>query len=54
MRFLNYLTPNGSPTIKPVGINSIHAFPSDIAHYLGLSDADSYTGHCFCRSVYWL
>lgn len=35
---------------QPVGINTIGAIPKRIANFLGLSEVELYTGHCFRRS----
>ncbi|KAJ0169185.1 hypothetical protein K1T71_015312 [Dendrolimus kikuchii] len=46
--FLNYQ--NGKCTCQPIGINKFGSMPKDIAKFLGLADAESYTGHNFRRT----
>lgn len=46
--FLNYI--NGKCTKQSVGINKLGKVPKQIAIYLGLPEAATYTGHCFRRS----
>lgn len=41
---------NGKCTKQNVGINTLGNVPSQIATYLGLPDAKTYTGHCFRRT----
>ncbi|XP_061708563.1 uncharacterized protein LOC133518836 [Cydia pomonella] len=40
----------GKCTAQPIGINKFGAMPKEIAKYLDLPDADSYTGHRFRRT----
>jgi integrase len=49
-RFFRNFTKQGKPTATPMGKNKIGKVPSVIASFLGLPDADSYTGHCMRRS----
>lgn len=37
-------------SIQPVGINSFAKFPKEIATFLQLPDANTYTGHCLRRT----
>lgn len=46
--FLNYR--NGRCTAQPVGKNTFGKIPSTIATFLGLRDANKYTGHCLRRT----
>lgn len=46
--FLSYR--NGKCSTQPVGKNSFGSFPSKIAQFLKLPEAQSYTGHCFRRT----
>lgn len=46
--FLNYQ--KGKCTKQCVGINKLGSVPKNIAKFLGLRDADQYTGHCFRRA----
>ncbi|XP_045470783.1 uncharacterized protein LOC123678054 [Harmonia axyridis] len=46
--FINYK--NEKCTVQPVGVNTFSKMPVTIAKYLGLSDAEQYTGHSFRRS----
>lgn len=46
--FLQYR--NKKCTIQPVGKNLIGCVPAKIAKYLGLPDAEAYTGHCLRRT----
>ena len=46
--FLNFQ--KGKLVRQPVGINKLGAVPKNIAKYLKLPDAASYTGHCFRRT----
>lgn len=46
--FLKYS--NGKCTRQTVGINKLGSVPNQIATYLGLPDAKTYTGHCFRRT----
>lgn len=41
---------NGKCTSQPIGVNKFGSMPKEIAKYLGLPDADSYTGHSFKRT----
>uniref|UniRef100_A0A224XLN7 Tyr recombinase domain-containing protein n=1 Tax=Panstrongylus lignarius TaxID=156445 RepID=A0A224XLN7_9HEMI len=43
--FINFK--NSRCTVQPVGINMISKIPSKIAKYLGKSNAETFTGHCF-------
>ena len=40
----------GKCSIQPVGLHSVGKAPSKIASYLGLSNPEQFTGHCFRRS----
>lgn len=46
--FIRYV--NGKCVKQVIGINKIRNTPKEIATYLKLSEAESYTGHCFRRS----
>ncbi|XP_044264585.1 uncharacterized protein LOC123011281 isoform X2 [Tribolium madens] len=46
--FLNYQ--NQKCTVQPVGLNTFAKMPQKIAGFLGLSNAEQYTGHSFRRS----
>lgn len=46
--FLNYQ--NGKCTCQPIGINKFGSMPKEIAKFLDLADAESYTGHSFRRT----
>lgn len=46
--FLRYT--NSKCTVQPVGINTLSRIPSQIASFLKLPDAESYTGHSMRRS----
>lgn len=41
---------NGKCTVQPVGIHTFAKMPQNIAEYLKLPDASSYTGHCLRRT----
>jgi integrase len=49
-RFFRNFTKEGKPTVTPMGKNKIGKIPCIIASFLGLPDANSYTGHCMRRS----
>ncbi|XP_045767619.1 uncharacterized protein LOC123868950 isoform X2 [Maniola jurtina] len=46
--FQNYQ--KGKCTCQPIGVNKLGAMPREIATYLGLPDAESYTGHSFRKT----
>lgn len=46
--FQNYQ--KGKCTAQPIGINKFGAMPKEVAKFLGLPDADCYTGHSFRRT----
>lgn len=46
--FLNFQ--KGKCTCQPIGINKFGSMPKEIAKFLALPDADSYTGHSFRRT----
>ncbi|XP_026331515.1 uncharacterized protein LOC113238878, partial [Hyposmocoma kahamanoa] len=46
--FQNYQ--KGKCTAQPIGINKFGTMPKEVAKFLGLPDADCYTGHSFRRT----
>ncbi|KAJ8706480.1 hypothetical protein PYW07_012558 [Mythimna separata] len=46
--FQNYQ--KGRCTAQPIGINKFGAMPKEVAKFLGLPDADCYTGHSFRKT----
>ncbi|XP_073964583.1 uncharacterized protein [Choristoneura fumiferana] len=41
---------NGKCTSQPIGVNKFGSMPREIAKFLGLPQADAYTGHSFRRT----
>jgi integrase len=49
-RFFRTIGKNGKPTKAGMGKNTLSSIPSEVAFFLGLSEYENYTGHCFRRS----